>query len=122
MHNHYVTTLCMGICIELYLILQDRVIRKDHLATMNKCFLVIYCFLCAGMTIHAQQITQSDSGLPAVGILGSLGISGINSELISSIDIQRNVERSRIKFANRCKNYLEICKKKCKLNYLYNIV
>lgn len=88
------TSLSTGICIELYLILQDQVNRKDHLATMNKCLLVINCFLCAEITIHAQQIT--DSGLPVVGILGSLGISGINSELISSIGIQRNVERSRI--------------------------
>lgn len=105
---NFVTTLCMEICLEPYLILKAQVISKDHLASMNRCFLVIYCFdLCAGIIIHAQYITQSDSGLTAVGILGSLGISGIKWVLICSIDIQRNMERSSIKFANRSKNYSE---------------
>lgn len=70
---------------------------------MNRLLLLISSFLFAGVTIISNEIIQSDPGLPAVGILGSMGISGIYFQAFKLNEIYFMREIS-----NECPNFVDI--------------
>lgn len=71
---------------------------------MNRLQLVISCFLCAGVTVNSQEIIQPNPGLSAVGILGSMGVSGIYLQAffkLNAIHFMREI-------SEECPNFVDI--------------